>query len=112
MRAWLAPWNTLGVRRCGVARAEANGNQFAAVTDGAPLDPTAANDANLQLLEGANSIYSIGWSTSLVDGVAPAATTQPTAGTYLGAMDAASDWISGWTYGIEEGNRGQALWFE
>ncbi len=45
--AWLAPWNTLGVRRCGVARAEANGTKVVAImaidalADLSPLPTTA-----------------------------------------------------------------------
>ena len=92
--------------------AEGAGNQFATVTDGTALDPTAMNDAGLQLLEGTQPVYSISHATSQVDGAAPLATTAPTAGDFLGGVALSDDWISGWTYGIEEGNRGQALWFE
>ena len=90
----------------------AEGNQFATVADGAALDPTAANDAGLQLLEGTLPTYSIDWATSQIDGAAPVATTTPTAGTYLGGISLANDWIDGWTYGIQDTNRGQPLWFE
>jgi len=88
------------------------GNQFAVVADGTAKDPTAANDADLQLLEGIQPVYSLSWATSQVDGAAPIATTQPTAGDILGGIATSNDWISGWTYGIEDTNRGQALWFE
>jgi hypothetical protein len=92
--------------------AEGAGNQFALVADGTAKDPTATNDEDLQLLEGPQKTYSIAWATSAVDGAAPIATTQPTVGTFLGGVEAAFDWTAGWTYGIEESNRGQALWFE
>ena len=88
------------------------GSQFATVVNGTAKDASAANDADLQLLEGAQKVHSIAWATSQVDGAAPAGTTVPTAGDFLGAVDAANDWISGWTYGIEDTDRGQPLWFE
>ena len=94
------------------AFAESVGAQFATVADGTALDPTAANDAALLLLEGAQPVYSQSWATSLVDGAAPLATTEPTAGDYLGGAALANDWFSSWTYGIADSNRGQALWFE
>ena len=92
--------------------AESQGNQFATIADGAAVDATAANDADLQILEGAQKIYSLPWATSFVDGAAPIATTDPAPGSYLGAVSAADDWTAGWTYGISPDNRGQALWFE
>ena len=64
------------------------------------------------MLEGTQKVHSIAWATSLVDGAAPLATTAPTAGNFLGGVDLADSWVSGWTYGIEDGNRAQALWFE
>ena len=88
------------------------GNQFATVADGTAADPTANADTGLQLLEGPQGVYSIVWATSLVDGNAPAATTDPTPGTFLGGLTSAADWTAGWTYGIDPDNRGQALWFE
>ena len=94
------------------AWAESLGNQFATVADGTAKDPTAANDADLQLLEGAQGIYSIDWATSFVDGAAPLATTDPTTGTYLGGVSAADDWTAPWAYGISDTNKGQDLWFE
>lgn len=94
------------------AFAEANGNQFATVADGTAKDPTAANDADLLLLEGVQPVYSTLWPTSQIDGAAPIATTAPTAGDYLGGVSLSNDWIAGWTYGIEDTNRGEALWFE
>ncbi|MEL7187439.1 MAG: serine/threonine protein kinase [Pseudomonadota bacterium] len=88
------------------------GNQFATVADGTALNPTAMADADLQLLEGTQPVFSIDHATSLIDNAAPAATTAPTSGTYLGGVSLSNDWISGWTYGIEDTNRGQPLWFE
>ncbi len=92
--------------------AESNSSQFATVADGTPKDASAAADADLQLVEGAQKIYSIAHATSLVDNAAPAAVTTPTSGTFLGGVDLSDNWISGWTYGIEDGNRAQPLWFE
>ncbi len=88
------------------------GNQFATVADGTAADPTANADTGLQLLEGPQGVYSIAWATSLVDGSAPAATTDPAPGTYLGGLTSTADWTAGWTYGIDPDNRGQALWIE
>lgn len=104
--------NAIGTFASEQAWATDAGNQFATVADGTAKDASAANDADLQLLEGAQKVYSIAWATSQVDGAAPAGTTAPTVGDSLGAVEAASDWISGWTYGIEDTNRGQPLWFE
>ena len=104
--------NAIGTFASEQAWATDAGNQFATVADGTAKDASAANDADLQLLEGAQKVYSIAWATSQVDGAAPVGTTAPTVGDSLGAVDAASDWISGWTYGIEDTNRGQPLWFE
>lgn len=95
--------------------AEDAGNQFAVVASGTSKDASAANDADLQLLEGATRHQSIAWNTSMVDGAAPAATTQPTSGNAadaLGGVTSANDWTVGWTYGIHSSNRGQPLWFE
>jgi hypothetical protein len=92
--------------------AESQGNQFATLADGTAVDATAANDADLQILDGAQKIYSLPWATSFVDGAAPITTTDPAPATFLGAVSAADDWTAGWTYGISADNRGQALWFE
>ncbi len=94
------------------AWAESVGVQFATVADGTAKDATAAGDADLQLLEGPQSTYSIAWATSFVDGAAPLATTQPAAGTFLGGVDASLDWTAPWAFGIAPDNRSQALWFE
>lgn len=90
------------------------GNQFATVADGAVKDPTAANDTDLQILDNSltQPVFSLDWASSRVDDAAPLATTQPTSGTFLGGVNSANNWISGWTFGIEETNRAQPLWFE
>ena len=104
--------NAIGAFASEQAWAEDAGNQFATVADGTAKDASAASDADLQLLEGALKVFSIDHATALVDGAAPAASTAPTSGLYLGGVSLADSWIGGWTYGIEDTNRGQALWFE
>ena len=94
------------------AWAESNSSQFAAVAPNTAVNATAAADTDLQLLEGTPPVYSIPWATSFVDGAAPDAATEPTNGDFLGGVSLADDWIDGWTYGIQDGNRGQPLWFE
>ena len=65
------------------------------------------------LLEGAVPVYSIDYATSQVDGAAPGAGSTPTSGAFLGGLSlGATDWTQNWTYGIHDGSRGQALWFE
>lgn len=91
----------------------ASGNQVATVPSGTAMNPTAAADPGLQLLEGVQPVYSIDWATSYVDGAAPLATTNPAPDTYLGALSlGATDWTAGWTYGVHPANRGEPLWFE
>lgn len=92
--------------------ATTQGNVFATISGA--VDPTAAANPELQLLEGTVPVYSIAWSASQVDSAAPAATTTPTDGSgYLGALSASvSDWTTGWTYGLHDGSRAIALWFE
>jgi hypothetical protein len=92
--------------------AEAMGAQFATVADGTALDASTTADPDLQLLDGAQKVQSLSWATSMVDGVAPAASTEPTGGEFLGAISATVDWTEGWTYGIYPGARGEDLWFE
>lgn len=87
------------------------GNIFATIPDGTAVDPTAANDTELQLLEGMPPIYSIDYATMQVDGAAPAGAPQE--GNFIGAVSlGGTDWTAGWTYGIHEGNRAVPLWFE
>jgi hypothetical protein len=91
------------------------GGQFATIVGGAATSPTANNNPELQLLGGPLGIASLPWNTSLIDGAAPVATSQPSAGPgeHLGALAVGgTDWTAGWTYGIHPGSRAQALWFE
>ena len=103
---------TIGTFADEQAWAESNSSQFATVAANTALNPTAAADTELQLLEGTPPVYSIPWATSLVDGAAPNPATMPTSGDVLGGVSLANDWIAGWTYGIHPDNRGQPLWFE
>jgi hypothetical protein len=90
----------------------AEGNQFATIPSNTVVNPTAAANPELQLLEGTPPVYSIEFATSQVDGAAPTATA-PTSGTFLGAVALSiTDWTKPWAYGIDPANRGQALWFE
>jgi hypothetical protein len=92
----------------------ASGNQFATIPTGTAVNATATADTDLQLLEGTEPVYSIAWLTSLVDGAAPVAGTDPAPRTYLGSnsLGDSTDWTAGWTYGLHPANRGEALWFE
>ncbi len=95
--------------------AEAEGNQFATVADGAVVDASDAANPEVSLLTGALKVYSLPWDTSIVDAAAPVPTTAPSSGTatdILGAISATDDWTQPWAYGIDPDNRGQALWFE
>jgi hypothetical protein len=91
--------------------AEAGGNIFATIADGTAVDATANNDAELQLLEGTQPVYSIDYATMQVDGAAPAGAPQD--GIFIGGLSLSeTDWTTGWTYGIDPANRGEPLWFE
>tara|TARA_E500000331_G_scaffold34303_2_gene28602 strand:+ start:16551 stop:18263 length:1713 start_codon:yes stop_codon:yes gene_type:complete len=78
------------------------------------LDPTAAADTQLIVLEGslANSgFYSPDYDDVIIDdasGTAPA----PVNGDHVGGViqGAAGDWTLTWTYGLHAGNRGKPLW--
>ncbi|HZD54210.1 MAG TPA: hypothetical protein VE175_14265 [Woeseiaceae bacterium] len=86
-----------------------SGNQFATIS--AQTDPTAANDADLQLLEGTPPLYSIDFSAMQVDGAAPTATAP--AGAFIGGLSLGdTDWTQPWAYGLQADNEGEALWFE
>lgn len=94
--------------------AEAQGNQFALVASGTSKDATAAGDADLVILEGAQKVYSLPWNTVIVDSAAADPGTTPTSGVdtdILGGVSS-TDWTQPWAYGISPDNRGQALWFE
>lgn len=82
---------------------------FADVTT--TLDPTAAVDTSLQVLEGTPPIFSIDYATSVVNDAAPAGA--PTAGDFIGSLSESEDNpYADWTFGIFDGNRSQPLWFE
>lgn len=67
---------------------------------------TPPNAGNLVIL---NGFYSEPLATMVVDGAAVTFDTTPS---HVGAVLESSDWTEGWTYGLHEDNRGQALWFE
>jgi len=67
---------------------------------------TPPNAGNLNIL---NGFYSVPLAEMMVDG---AAVTFTTSVDHVGAVLASDDWTAGWTYGLHEDNRGQALWFE
>jgi len=93
------------------AWAVANGNVFATVPGDAALNPTATADTGFQVLEGPLSVFSIDTASMLVNDAAVGIT--PVERAYLGALSAGdTDWTAGWTYGLHEGSRAQALWFE
>lgn len=93
--------------------AVAQGNIFATIPNNTAVDATAANDADLQLLEGEPPIYSIVYATSQVDGAIPGPGSDPDPAAFLGAVSlAGEDWTAGWTYGIHPDNRAQPLWIE
>ncbi|MEL7536667.1 MAG: serine/threonine protein kinase [Pseudomonadota bacterium] len=98
-----------------------SGNQAATLTG--LTNPTAAADPDLQLLEGAPPFFSTEFATSLIDGMAPLATADPSVAdmmnpddpttTYVGGIALSiPDWTAGWTFGINPDNRSQPLWFE
>jgi hypothetical protein len=90
-----------------------SGNIFATIPTGTAVSATAANDTDLQLLEGSPPIYSIDYATSQVDGAAPAAGSDPTPALFIGALSLGeTDWTATWTYGLHPDNQAQPLWFE
>ena len=75
------------------------------------VDPTAGTDTGLLLLEGAPPVFSIDYDSMVVNDVG--LTGAPTAGDFIGALsESADNPFAGWTFGIFEDNRSQALWFE
>ena len=98
--------------------AEAEGNQFATIPNNTAVSATAVNDADLQLLEGTEPVYSIDFATSQIDGAAIIGTSAPvevdgTTPTYLGGLSlSVPDFSRPWAYGIDPNNRAQPLWFE
>lgn len=98
--------------------ANASGNQFAATLTND--DATATSNTALVLLEGTPSIYSVDFTSMLVDGVAPTSAAPQSGAAFIGALSlGAVDWTQGWTYGLHAGFRAVdangndiALWFE
>ena len=89
------------------------GSIFAMIPSGAAVSPTALNNPELQLLEGAPPIYSIAYAISQVDGAAPGAGSDPAPKLYLGAVSLGeTDWTAGWTFGLHADSQSQPLWFE
>lgn len=84
------------------------GNQFAGASGDVAVSATTVSDTGLVLVEGTPPIASVADATKLVDGAAPTATT--TAGNVIGTTFTTSD--LGWTFGIIDGARSQAPWFE
>jgi len=100
--------------------AVASGSVFADITG--EVDPTANVSTQLQILEGTPSYFSID-AGSMVVNDAPIAITpvagatdesdEPAARAYFGALSQGDlDWTLDWTYGLHDGNRAEALWFE
>ena len=91
----------------------AQGAIFATIPDGTAVNPTAAADPDLQLLEGTEPIYSIDYATSFVDGAAPGASSDPAPRAFLGGLSMSeTDWTKPWAFGIDPSNRAQPLWIE
>lgn len=67
-----------------------------------PVNPTSAADDALVLVDGTPAIFGLTTGASPAGGAAYAGGALPSGGT---------NWAS-WAYGIFDGNRGQALWFE
>ena len=57
-----------------------------------------------------DGFYSLPLASMNVDGAA--VTFADSSATTIGAVTIDNDWTQGWTYGLHEGLRGQALWFE
>jgi hypothetical protein len=92
--------------------AEGQGNQFATIPTNTVARPVPTASSGLQLLEGAQPVYSLPFASSQVDNAAPKATAAPTSGTYLGGVALSNDWIKPWVYGIDPAKRGKPLWIE
>ena len=83
-------------------------NQFALGSGTTALNPTAALETGFVVLEGTPPISSVSFATMLVGGVSP--TNAPVGTASIGTTFTSAN--LGWTYGILDSNRGQALWFE
>lgn len=71
-------------------------------------DPTAAANANLEILDG---FYSLPLADMKVNGAAPTVTPADSRA-FIGAVTKDDDWTAGWAYGLDPANSGQALWFK
>lgn len=97
------------------------GSEFGAITGQAFLEAqdnvvatgvaddgtTPPNAGNLTIL---NGYFSVPLNMMVVDGMAVSFTTSGIS--QVGAVLEANDWTAGWTFGLQESNRAQALWFE
>ncbi|MFL0809751.1 MAG: serine/threonine protein kinase [Agarilytica sp.] len=95
----------------GQAFLEAQDNvTYAAANDGSE---SPDGSATLNILD---TFYSVPVEDLVVNGVTALdlfdAGTTVNASTTVGAVTRANDWTTGWVYGLVDGNRGQALWFE
>lgn len=77
------------------------------ITQTAADGSTPPDTGDLVILDG---FYSVPLADMLVDGGAP--TFQASDVGVIGAVTRDNDWTAGWTYGLHENNRAQALWFE
>ena len=94
------------------ALVEAEGVLFASVPAGAALDPTAAADTALQVLEGTPPIFSIPLATATVDDTSPPAVADAV-GDFVGVLQTTdTNVFAGWTFGIFDGSRTQPFFFE
>lgn len=71
-------------------------------------DPTADVANGLEILDG---YYAVAVADMLINSAAITASAVNGA-TFIGGVSADDDWTDGWTYGLQDGNRGQALYFE
>ncbi len=71
-------------------------------------DPTASDNPALVIL---NGFYSLPKGDMIVNS-APITVDTESNRDFIGAVTADDDWTANWTYGLHEGKRGQALWFE
>jgi len=84
-----------------------NENSQTLTTLEAGEDPTAASNANLDILDG---FFSLPVADMKIGGAAP--TVAPIGRAFFGAVVKDDDWTAGWAYGIDPANRGEPLWFE
>lgn len=91
--------------------ADATAEDIVFATVAGAVDPTATADAGLVVLEGTPPIFSPAIAAMTVDGVNPP--VFDTASAFIGTFRTTdTNVFDGWTFGIFDGNRNQALWFE